>query len=146
MKTSKFQKGWYSLLFLLLLTSSTALMAQKNITFYANISEATTEGWAGHVWAGFSNGISEEVYGFYPDGIRNDSGRHGEVNYTFPVSEEGFAKALKVVEEFRNARYFIGFKDCRSFAQSVASAAGLNTPSLGIKSPAEWLGALLDLN
>lgn len=136
-----------NLVFFLLTILATALTAQKSIIFYANISKASHEDWTGHVWAGFSDGrSSEKMYGFYPDGIRDDARRSRDVSYRFFISDEGFASALKTVQEFQNTRYIIGFKDCRMFAESVARAAGLKTPSVGIKSPAEWLAELVALN
>lgn len=145
MQKLSFKKSCYFLIFILAI-GSTTLRAQKTITFYANISEANPQDLAGHVWVSFNDGGSTEVIGFYPGGIRDDSSRNSDVDYTFPVLDEAYSKAHEQIEEYQDKRYILGFQDCRSFAASVARAAGLKVPAIGVKSPAEWMGALVEMN
>lgn len=139
--------GKICLCLLFICTLSTSLLAQeKSITFYAAISEASLTDWTGHVWIGLKDGNSNQVLGFYPGGLKDDSNIQEDVSYTFNISDSDFEEAQEVVDEFRKAKYLLGIKDCRRFAQSVALAAGLNVPSVGMKSPAEWMGSLVEKN
>ena len=122
------------------------LKAQHSITFFANISDTAPSEWLGHVWVGFCDGQTKRILGFYPEGLVEDSNRLFDVKYTFKVTEAQYQKALKAIAEFDSATYLIGKKDCRRFAQTVADYMGLKVPSIGLKSPAEWLGALVDNN
>lgn len=122
---------------------------QKKVTFYANISDFND--WSGHVWVGFYDGNKEVAYGFYNGSfmvngkIKNEAGRKWDINYTFPVNDIQYDRGLQVLATY-NRLYLLGKKDCRHLASHVARAIGLNTPSFGIKSPAEWLADLVDLN
>lgn len=122
--------------------------AQSTITFYANISDTQSgSGWIGHVWVGLKDGAgAEQVVGFYyPDGLRDESGRKADLDYTFSVAS--LAPARKVVEAYNAKTYIPGLRDCRAFASDVAASVGLRVPdSRGTKSPAEWMADLVDLN
>ena len=128
--------------------------AQKSatITFYANIS--TLEDWTGHVWVEVKNEEHTFNYGFYPDdddptklqGLVSDKYRKADVSYSFQITEQQFNRTIEVIKEYLHADYTFGLNDCRRFAQRMAQVAGLNTPSVGMKSPAEWLADLVDAN
>lgn len=121
--------------------------AQSTITFYANISDTESEsGWVGHVWVGLKDGAgAERVVGFYPGGLRDDSGRTADINYSFPI--QSTAPAGNVLEEYSAKGYFLGLRDCRAFASDVAAAVGLRVPAgRGARSPAEWMAELVELN
>jgi len=134
----------------LLLTGFTLSYAQK-VTFYANISGSKGSpevGWMGHVWCGFSstNAGGETMYGFYPEGLIPENARPSDISYSWKVSGESFSRVVVVINEYQQKGYLLGVRDCRNFARDVAMAAGLSVPSAGIKSPAEWLADLVDLN
>jgi len=118
----------------------------KIVTFYANISELGLSDWYGHAWVGFGSGRDEERYGFYPEGLQNEGGRSADISYFFQVSSAAYENGLNVIEEYQNQNYVFGVRDCRKFVQSVARAIGLRVPSVGIKSPAEWMADLVDMN
>ncbi|MBL7825178.1 MAG: hypothetical protein JNJ57_01015 [Saprospiraceae bacterium] len=120
---------------------------EYTVTFYANISDTNGEfGWVGHVWVSFNSPQIQTVVGFYPSGLSDDSWRPYDVSYPFSVSAEQFQSGLAVIDAYRNKHYLLGFSDCRGFTANVAQAIGLTPPSTGIKSPAEWLGALVQIN
>ncbi|MCO6490087.1 MAG: hypothetical protein J5I98_16870 [Phaeodactylibacter sp.] len=128
--------------------------AQKTatITFFANIS--TLEEWLGHVWVEVDNGTHNFNFGFYPtdddpttlQGLVSDKYRKADISYTFKISEAQFQNTIPVIKEYIHAEYTFGINDCRRFAQRMARAAGLNTPDIGMKSPAEWMADLVDAN
>ncbi len=119
----------------------------QTVTFYANISGDYSEiSWIGHVWVEFAEGNNKQAYGFYPEGVLNDGPRPYDISYGWKVSPTAYREGLKVIQQYQNKGYILGVRDCRSFARAVARAVGLRTPNQGVKSPAEWLADLVDLN
>ncbi|MCG8330172.1 MAG: hypothetical protein MI974_20910 [Chitinophagales bacterium] len=116
------------------------------ITFYANTSQASLKHWAGHVWVSLSNGSQATKIGFYPEGLENESKRKADLNYTFSISKSAYNNALGVIKHYNDYPYILGLHDCRSFASDMAEAVGLDVPSQGLKSPAEWLADLVEEN
>ena len=100
----------------------------------------------GHIWVKLSDGSASQTWGFYPEGLLNDAKSRSNVDYTFSTDKSNYERALKVVQQFKGRDYDFGTEDCRFFASRIADAIGLRTPSLGTKSPGEWLGDLVQMN
>ncbi len=130
-------------------TNTQQYKKQKKVTFYARISDFND--WSGHVWVGFDDGSREMAYGFYNGKhmvngkIKNEAGKKWDINYSFPVRDDQYYDGLQALIEYRRL-YLLGKKDCRDLARKVAIAIGLKTPSFGLKSPAEWMADLVDMN
>lgn len=136
------------LIFLLALLPllAVSLSAQKyTVTFLASHPMEGGKS-PGHVWVKLSDGNSSLTRGFYRDGLLNDANRSSNVDYTFSTDKAGYERALQVVRQFEGRDYDFGTEDCRFFASNIAQAIGLRTPSLGAKSPGEWLGDLVGMN
>jgi hypothetical protein len=133
-------------LYTLLLLLATSLPAQiYTVTFLA--SHPMEGGISpGHIWVKLSDGNSSQTWGFYPDSLKNDTNRRSDVDYKFSTDKAGYERALQVVSQFQGRDYDFGTEDCRFFASNIARAIGLRTPSLGTKSPGEWLGDLVEMN
>ncbi len=135
---------FFFLLLLPLLAASLSAQSYQ-VTFYANHPfDGNTS--PGHIWVKLSDGSSSQTWGFHPNGLRNEANRRSDVDYTFSTDKAGYDEALRVVARFDGRDYDFGSEDCRFFASSIASAIGLRTPSLGTKSPGEWLGDLVTMN
>lgn len=137
-------------MFFLLLTVgwlNTNKVVGQTLTFHANISGGYSEtSWVGHIWIEYGTQKGTAKYGFYPTGLEGEGNRRPDVSYTFHIDQRSLTRVNDVIIEYSQKWYVIGVRDCRSFAYHVASSAGLNVPSIGTKSPAQWLGELVDLN
>lgn len=125
-----------------------SMIGAQSITFYANITDPATGQLPGHVWIGIREEMGDETtWGFYSDGrLQNEGQRRADISYTFKVPS--LAPIQKIIQHYRseNVNYSLGVNDCRHFAELVARAAKLRTPSVGLQSPADWLAQLVDLN
>lgn len=117
----------------------------ERVTFFASHPTATSPG---HVWVGFPDrdGVA---YGFYPDGVRDDSDRESDISYTFSGPSMKVDLALEVIEEYRTQDYRLLRHNCRNLVREVALALGLEAPELrprDRRSPAAYLSDLVDEN
>lgn len=103
--------------------------------------ESEERSYSGHVFLAFSkNKVIEQVKGFSPilfNGIKEKVDGKTDQSYLLGYHEIKFCTNVSmtdyhVAKSIRKDDYFLGFNDCVSYADDVADAIGLKTPTLVI--------------
>ncbi len=70
-----------------------------------------------------------EVWGFYPDGVMDESTKQNRHLYNrsvvFPITDRQRQFVEAEIERWRDASYFAGVRDCTDFVVAILGAAGM---------------------